>query len=61
MSAISVAHTGMPRTNPDVPSIGSITQRHGESADAGEAVLLAERGVVGPGRGEAIDDQPSRR
>ena len=30
--AIRVAHTGMPRTKLEVPSIGSITQRHGESA-----------------------------
>ena len=50
----------MPRTKPDVPSIGSITQRHGESCDAGQAVLLAERGVLGPCRREAIDDQPLR-
>ena len=30
VSAIKVAQIGMPRTNPDVPSIGSITHRHGE-------------------------------
>ena len=36
VSAINVAHTGMPRTKLDVPSIGSMIQRHGDVGVADE-------------------------
>ena len=52
-SASRVAHTGMPRTYPLVPSIGSTIQRRvpDPSVGVGLAVLLAEHRVLGtPGR-----------
>ena len=53
---MSVAHTGIPRTNPDVPSIGSTIHCHGDpSPDAAE--LLAEQPVVGTGGGEPLGDR----
>ena len=55
---MSVAHTGMPRTKLDVPSIGSTIHRHGDCDVADHAVLLAEQAVV---RTAGEDDVRDRR
>ena len=57
MSAISVAHTGMPRTNPEVPSIGSTTQRHGDAVSPCTPCSSPNRPWPGRRREQALGEQ----
>ena len=54
---MSVAHTGIPRLKPDVPSIGIDDPPMRRTRRTADSMLLAEHGVIGPRFSETCDER----